>query len=71
MDLKPGETVWVTYPGCEVVHKQGTIQYLCSDAYEQVVGWKKNIFRYCVRFDDGTLDRYVVAAWINRRKVGY
>ena len=67
MDLRPGEEVVVTYPGCDVIQRQGTVQYLCSDAYEQMAGWRKNIFRYCVRFKDGTLDPYVMSTWINRK----
>ena len=66
MNFRSGEDVMVTYPGMEVTRKRGTIQYLCSDAYEQMVGWRKNIFRYCVRFEDGTIDKYVVMTWINR-----
>lgn len=69
MDFKSGEVVIVAYPGCDEIHKLGWVQYLCSDGYEQMYGWRKNMFRYCVRFEDGTVDNYVPSTWIYRKCV--
>ena len=68
MDFKPNDLVVVTYPSIVApTVKRGIIQFLRSDAFEQVAGWRKNLIRYCVRFEDGTIDPYVVSTWINKK----